>query len=88
MHPNHARFCMKEQRAYVEVLDDDAHVFVNGRDVLSSELQHNDQVKVGLKLKVIDETVVSSTASRLDQLLEHVDDNAETYDFATEDPST
>jgi anti-sigma regulatory factor (Ser/Thr protein kinase) len=85
--PQHARlYRTEDQRNYIEVLDQQAHIFVNNRDVLSSELVHNDQVKVGpLRLKVIDESVESRASSRLDQLLASVDDASEVYDFAKED---
>lgn len=84
----HARlYRTEDQRNFVEVLDQQAHIFVNNRDVLSSELVHNDLLKVGpLRLKVVDESVESRASSRIDQLLATVEDgSSEVYDFAKED---
>ena len=86
MSPEHARISLRDHRPFLEVVDEEAHVFVNGRDVLSSELQHQDQIKIGpLRFKVIDEKVISSTVNRLDQLLDNLNSDDEVYDFATED---
>ena len=57
--PVHARlFTNEDGKHYVEVNDDEAHVFVNNKDVLSSELIHDDQLKIGpLRFKVVDTEV-------------------------------
>ena len=86
----HARFYETDSGGFgLEVLDDDAHIFVNGRDVLRSELRHNDTVKVGpLRFKIIDEGVKQATELRLNALLESMDEGGgddEVYDFAKED---
>jgi len=88
MQPVHARFFTNEKGRYaIEVADQDAHILVNGRDVLRSELRHHDLLTVGpLRFRVIDEAFQSLTATRLDQLLEDLDEGEEeVYDFAKED---
>ncbi|MDA3961631.1 MAG: ATP-binding protein [Planctomycetota bacterium] len=86
----HARFFATEGAIEVEVGNDNAHIFVNGRDVLRSELQHNDTVTVGpLRFKVIDQRAQRQATNRLDELLSNVDGDdegpGEIYNFATED---
>lgn len=85
--PVHARFRVSEGLAHVEVGDQQAHIFVNGKDVMRSDLRHNDTIAVGpLRFKVVDKSLVTQTANRLDNLLEGLDDGpGEIYDFATED---
>lgn len=87
----HARFFASDGSIEVEVGNDNAHIFVNGRDVLRSELKHHDAITVGpLRFKVIDQRVQRQTTNRLDQLLEHATDDGDAsaeapFDFATED---
>ena len=86
--PLHAMFRTEEGVTSVEVIQDEAHIHVNGQDVLRSELRHGDLISVGpIRLRVLDELLVSRANMRLDQLLA---DNAETskdevFDFAKED---
>lgn len=87
VHDQHARLYQSEDgRYFIEVVDEDAHIFVNKRDVLSSELTHQDSLKVGpLRLRVVDTSIESRTHNRLEELLEQVDEHQEIFDFATED---
>jgi len=74
--------------AMVEVANEKAHLFVNGKDVLRSELRHNDELVVGpLRFKVLDNSRQSSTTLRIDQLVEELDAHKgeDIYDFARED---
>ena len=82
------RMFYEDGKPFVEIGQDDAHIFVNGKDVVRSELRHNDLVSAGpIKLKVNDEMMVSRTALRLDVLLAQADKstNDEVFDFAKED---
>jgi anti-sigma regulatory factor (Ser/Thr protein kinase) len=84
----HVRFYDEGDRHMVEVASKQAHLYVNGKDVMRSELRHNDQITVGpLRLKIIDDTKVSQSAIRLDQLLSEMEVHAadEVHDFAKED---
>jgi serine/threonine-protein kinase RsbW len=84
----HVRFYDDGARHMVEIASDKAHLFVNGKDVMRSEIRHNDQITVGpLKLKVIDDAKVSQSSLRLDQLMADFEANSgdEVYDFAKED---
>lgn len=84
----HARFVHNDKGGFfIEVGDPESHIFVNGRDVLRSELRHQDSIAVGpLRFKIVDERLQSATTKRLNQLLENLDDApTETYDFAKED---
>ena len=89
MSANHARFIEEEpDRFFVEIIDKEAHLFINGKDVLRSELRHNDILKVGpLRFRVVDSKASSPAASRLDELLDKFESDAEQeiYDFARED---
>lgn len=86
--PVHMRMFYEDGKPFVEIGQDDAHIIVNGKDVIRSELRHNDLVTAGpIKLKVNDEMMVSRTALRLDNLLALADkeSNDELLDFAKED---
>lgn len=88
LHEVHVRFYEDDGRQMVELADPQAHLYVNGRDVMRCEVRHNDQLVVGpLRLKIIDEAKVSQSAMRLDQLLSEMEANAaeEIHDFAKED---
>ncbi len=87
MRPQHARFTHNDKgRLCVEVVDAEAHVFLNGKDILHSELQHNDLLTVGpLKFRIIDDQARKRLDSRLSELLEQVEEDDQLYDFATED---
>lgn len=85
----HARFYRdRDGRFFVEVGDQEAHIFVNGKDVLRSELHHHDTLAVGpLRFRIIDARFKKQMENRLDELLKQVesDDSQEVYDFAKED---
>lgn len=86
--PVHMRLIVEDGKPMVEIGQDDAHIFVNGKDVVRSEVRHNDLVSAGpIKFKVIDEALVSRSSLRLDSLLDQVDKSAseEIFDFAKED---
>ena len=88
MLPVHARFYSDAMRPMVEIADDQAHLFVNGRDVVRSELRHQDELRIGpLKLKVIDQARVTQAQMRLDQLIAAFEtgQEQEVHDFAKED---
>jgi anti-sigma regulatory factor (Ser/Thr protein kinase) len=91
MRPFHARFYEEDGRHMVEVTDDNAHMFINGRDVLRADLKHNDEIALGpLRLKVVDASRISSSVHRLDQLIDDLEkfeseEMGEVYDFARED---
>jgi anti-sigma regulatory factor (Ser/Thr protein kinase) len=84
----HARFYLEALKPMVEIACKEAHLFINGRDVVRSELRHNDELVVGpLKFKVIHENHVSSGNIRIDQLIDNLEKqtDGEIYDFAKED---
>jgi anti-sigma regulatory factor (Ser/Thr protein kinase) len=84
----HARFYADGERAMVEIACKDAHLFVNGKDVVRSELRHNDELTVGpLKFRVFRTSQISSSSLRLDQLIEELEKNGptEVFDFARDD---
>ncbi len=85
----HVRFFVgKSGAAMVEVANDKAHLFVNGKDVLRSELRHSDELVVGpLRFKVLDNARQSSTSLRIDELVSELDAHKgeDLYDFARED---
>jgi anti-sigma regulatory factor (Ser/Thr protein kinase) len=86
--PVHMKMFIEDDKSYVEIGQDDAHIYVNGKDVMRSELRHNDLVSVGpIKFKVIDEMMVSRTTLRLDSLFAQIEvsANEEILDFAKED---
>ena len=86
--PLHARFFINDDmQTEIEVGDEDAHIYVNGKDVLRSELKHHDTLRVGpLRFRVIDPRQRAETSTRLDQLLQEVEGSPEeVYDFAKED---
>lgn len=84
----HARFFQDGDKHMVEAGQDDARIFVNGKDVLSAELRHSDEISIGpLRLRVIDNARVSSSTLRLEQLIADLEksEGGETFDFAHED---
>src|SRR5258708_2835604 len=84
----HARFYSDGDKPMVEIACKQAHLFINGRDVVRSELRHNDELVVGpLKFKVVKDTQVSSGSIRIDKLISDFEQHAdeEIYDFAKED---
>jgi anti-sigma regulatory factor (Ser/Thr protein kinase) len=85
----HVRFYTSEQqRPMVEVCSDDARIYVNGKDVIRSELRHNDDLVVGpLRFKIADMSRLSSATMRLDELMDDFQQKFgdEVYDFARED---
>lgn len=88
--PRHARFVMDGPRAFVEIVDESAHIFVNNQDVVRSELRHNDTVIMGpIRLRVVDDALASRASLRLDELLASAEvdegDDSVVYDFAKED---
>lgn len=88
LEPQHARFVDEQGRIAVEVGSKEAHLTVNGKDVMRHQLRHRDELVIGpLRLRVIDESMVSHAALKLDMLLEEVEagDGGEVYDFAKED---
>jgi len=88
MLPNHARFFREEDRFLVEIIDKEAHVFINGKDVLRSELRHNDSLRVGpLVFRIIDDDLGDQTKKKIDELMDKAEELAgqEVYDFAKED---
>jgi anti-sigma regulatory factor (Ser/Thr protein kinase) len=88
MLPLHGRFYTDTMRPMVEIANDQAHLFVNGRDVVRSELRHGDELRIGpLKLKVVDQARVTQAQMRLDQLIAEFEtgQEQEVHDFAKED---
>ena len=86
--PVHMKMYYENGKPFVEIGQDDAHIFVNGKDMVRSEVRHNDLVSAGpIKFKVIDEALISRTATRLDSLLAAADkaERTELFDFAKED---
>jgi len=85
----HARFYSSDKgKPMVEIGCDKAHLFVNGKDVMRSELRHNDEITVGpLLFKVLDAGRTSSPAIRIDQLMSDLEKNQEdeVHDFASQD---
>ncbi len=84
----HARFYSEDGRPMVEIGCDDAHLYINGRDVVRSQIKHQDTLQIGpLKLRVIDDTMVSNAGLKLDKLLENYEQSrfSEVYDFSKED---
>ncbi len=88
LQPVHARFVEEQGRLTLEVGTKEAHVIINGKDVLRHQLRHRDELIIGpLRLRVIDESQVSHAALKLDMLLEEVENGqgGEIFDFAKED---
>lgn len=86
--PIHARFVEEQGRISVEVATQEAHIEVNGKDVLRHQLRHRDELVIGpLRLRAIDESQVSHAALKLDMLLNEIEheQGGEVYDFAKED---
>jgi anti-sigma regulatory factor (Ser/Thr protein kinase) len=84
----HVRFYDDGAKHMVEVATDKARLYVNGKDVMRSEIKHGDQLVVGpLRLKIVDDTKVSQSNMRLDQLLSEMEIHSgeEVHDFAKED---
>jgi anti-sigma regulatory factor (Ser/Thr protein kinase) len=87
MAPVHARFYLDGVKPMVEIGSEEAHISLNGRDVVRGELYHGDELAVGpLRLRVIDLSRVSQ-ANRIDDLLADYEAHAgdEIHDFAKED---
>jgi anti-sigma regulatory factor (Ser/Thr protein kinase) len=87
MQDTHARFYADGQKTMVEIGCKEAHLYVNGRDVVRHELRHGDELVIGpLRFRVVDETRVSQVL-KLDQLINDLDksEDSEVYDFAKED---
>jgi len=88
LQPVHARFVEEKGRITVEVACTEAHIEVNGKDVLRHQLRHRDELVIGpLRLRAIDESQVSHAALKLDMLLDEFESEqgGEVYDFAKED---
>jgi serine/threonine-protein kinase RsbW len=88
LQPVHARFVEEQGRICIELGSKEAHVTVNGKDVMRHQLRHRDELVIGpLRLRVIDEAQVSHAALKLDMLLDEIetDQGGEVYDFAKED---
>lgn len=83
----HARFYLDGTKNMVEIGCKEAHLYVNGRDVVRHELRHGDELVIGpLRFRVVDDARVSQV-HKLDELIESLDknDDSEVYDFAKED---
>jgi anti-sigma regulatory factor (Ser/Thr protein kinase) len=83
----HARFYADGHKKMVEIGCKEAHLYVNGRDVVRHELRHGDELVIGpLRFRVVDEARISQV-TKLDQLIESLDkvEDSEVYDFAKED---
>lgn len=85
----HARFYLDDGKQMIEIGCDQAHLYVNGKDVVRSEVQHNDELRVGpLKLRVLDDRLVSRVID-LDALISEYElsegESDEVHDFAKED---
>jgi serine/threonine-protein kinase RsbW len=83
----HARFYADGSKNMVEIGCKEAHLYVNGRDVVRHELRHGDELVIGpLRFRVVDEARISQV-TKLDQLIENLDkvEDSEVYDFAKED---
>ena len=65
----------------------EAHIYRNGKDVLRAQLHHQDTLTVGPYAFNHRHQATSKTRSRLDQLLEKMEEEADeqVYDFAQED---
>jgi len=83
----HVRFYLEAEKAMLETVAENAHLFVNGKDVLRCQLRHNDEFQVGpLRFRTLDDTMMSSSSLKLDQLMERLDgSDDEVHDFAKED---
>jgi anti-sigma regulatory factor (Ser/Thr protein kinase) len=87
MRPVHARLVLEDGRPTIEIVDDQAHIHVNGKDVVRAELRHLDEIAVGpIRLKVVDGSRTSQAGS-LEALLAGAEAQAadEVRDFAKED---
>lgn len=88
LQPLHARFVDEIGWIVVEVGCQEAHLTVNGKDVLRHQLRHRDELVIGpLRLRVVDETQLSHAQLKLESLLEGFEEaqSGEIYDFAKED---
>lgn len=85
----HARFVREDERIVIETAHPDAHIFINGQDVMRAVLKHHDEIAVGpLRLRVVDTARMSSRVMHLDSLiheLEQGDEGVVVYDFARDD---
>ncbi len=87
MKPVHAKLYLESEKPMIEIGSDEAHILVNGRDVVRSELRHGDEITVGpLRFRVVDMTRLSQV-NRIDDLLSDFEAHAgdEIHDFAKED---
>ncbi len=74
--------------AEVEVADRDAHIFINGKDIMKHRLKHGDKIKIGpLLLRYIDPNTASAADIRLDELMSEYESNlgSTLYDFSKDD---
>lgn len=68
--PRHARFLVDHDQAWIEALDNNAKVVVNGQEVTRAQLFHKDVLMAGpIRLKVVDENRTSQPSLNLDDLL-------------------
>jgi anti-sigma regulatory factor (Ser/Thr protein kinase) len=83
----HAKFYADGLKNMVEIGCKEAHLYVNGRDVVRHELRHGDELVIGpLRFRVVDDARVSQVL-KLDELIDKMDkvEDSEVYDFAKED---
>ncbi len=87
--PVHLRCFYDNGVPMVEIGQQDAHLYLNGEDVVRSEVRHGDKLRVGpIKMQLVDEKVETRAHQRIDQLLEvaeQVAEQEEVHDFAKED---
>ncbi len=84
----HIRFYSDSGKPMVEVIGKGARLYVNGSDVIRTALRHQDEIAVGpLRFKVVDQSLMSSTSLRIDQLVDQLENegNDEIHDFAKQD---
>ena len=83
----HARFYLENGKPMIEAVGEKARIYINGKDVIRTQLRHNDELQVGpLRFKVLDGSMMSSNSLRLDQLMEEMEKKEdEILDFAKED---
>ncbi len=83
----HARLVLSDGKPIIEIGSDDAHIHINGKDVVRAELRHADEITVGpLRMRVVDVSR-SSQVARIDELIKDFEAHAgdEVHDFAKED---
>lgn len=84
----HVRFVNDQGRMVVEVGCTEAHITINGKDVLRHHLRHRDELMIGpLRLRAVDDKQISNASLNLETLLEEVEhgQGGDVYDFAKED---